>query len=602
MWRIAVWTRALLLTVLGLGVVASLLFVLLQAAPEILMRTPTGGPSPTRNGPPISLQEQLQLQGPLHEQYLGFLQKIFSLDLGPSVIHSQPVVKILAETAPRTFTLFLWALGLAFLLRKLFQRMLQGNAEVRRFQTKLWVGLLAALFLPVWGTTLRWVFASYLQLFPVGGLINPDLWQATSRTVNELFWQLGGVTLGILAGVWGMWQISARWSLWLRSVVSLSLALVLVGVVLLGWQEARVLAPITDILYHMLLPLLTLVPVLAASSIIFLGWWSETRAPQWAAFLGFSLSATFMVELIFAWGGMGFLWRAPVRGDFPVLLGSFWVSVVVIFLLSAGAAAWTRRPAVPESCSQNAPNPGLLKVSLLLLGLFALAALAHPVLIKTLWATSSPSGNLPYDPIAGYDPTLTTLPAPPSAAHLLGTDRWARDVFSQLLHGAGRAWLMGLTAALVALGLGTVIWWVGRRRPAILELINLTILGFPVVPALLIISGLWEFDHLGLGVWLGLFNWPLTTLLLSQATRWSRAVLAAGALTMGYALSLAHLFSYLRPARLESLLDWGLMLDPNFLINPFRFWWLVWPAALCIVLIVCACYLAAGELRERSHS
>ena len=62
--------------------------------------------------------------------------------------------------------------------------------------------------------------------------------------------------------------------------------------------------------------------------------------------------------------------------------------------------------------------------------------------------------------LARYDPVETRLGEaenPPSFTHLFGTDHLGRDVFSRAVYGARISLLVGITAAVVAVGIGTSI-------------------------------------------------------------------------------------------------------------------------------------------------
>jgi len=82
------------------------------------------------------------------------------------------------------------------------------------------------------------------------------------------------------------------------------------------------------------------------------------------------------------------------------------------------------------------------KIGFAIIVVFAVAAIAHPVLLNTVWLPGI------YDPRAGYDRAINH-PSSPSAAHWLGTDAFGKDTFSMLLAGTGPALVAALTAALV---------------------------------------------------------------------------------------------------------------------------------------------------------
>ena len=69
-----------------------------------------------------------------------------------------------------------------------------------------------------------------------------------------------------------------------------------------------------------------------------------------------------------------------------------------------------------------------------------------------------------YDPVL-IDPAVRNQP--PSAEHLLGTDRLGRDVLTRLMYGGRVSILVGLASALLATGLGVVLGcvsgWFGAK-------------------------------------------------------------------------------------------------------------------------------------------
>lgn len=89
-------------------------------------------------------------------------------------------------------------------------------------------------------------------------------------------------------------------------------------------------------------------------------------------------------------------------------------------------------------------------MGLILLILFALMSIMHPVLMQTVWDKRT------YDPVVGYDMEIYTHPSDPSLRHLLGTDALGRDVLSILLAAASSTFQMALAAALTTALFGTI--------------------------------------------------------------------------------------------------------------------------------------------------
>ncbi|MBM3143698.1 MAG: ABC transporter permease subunit [Chloroflexi bacterium] len=93
----------------------------------------------------------------------------------------------------------------------------------------------------------------------------------------------------------------------------------------------------------------------------------------------------------------------------------------------------------------------LAVLGLLVLVIYLLMAVAHPMMMRTVW----PKGI--YDPVVGYDVNIFPHPSPPGPGHPLGTDTLGRDVLSILMAATRPSLQMALTAALTAAIIGTLI-------------------------------------------------------------------------------------------------------------------------------------------------
>lgn len=93
-------------------------------------------------------------------------------------------------------------------------------------------------------------------------------------------------------------------------------------------------------------------------------------------------------------------------------------------------------------------------VGFLLILLFGVAALIHPILMETVW------NRRVYDPLVGYDMAILH-PSAPSSAHLLGTDALGHDVLSMILAAAQPEWVVAIVAGLTTGILGTLVGAMG---------------------------------------------------------------------------------------------------------------------------------------------
>ena len=84
----------------------------------------------------------------------------------------------------------------------------------------------------------------------------------------------------------------------------------------------------------------------------------------------------------------------------------------------------------------------LALLGLVLIAMFALMSISHPILMNTIWERRL------FDPYTGFDNALIPHPAPPDSVHLLGTDSLGRDVLSMLLAASTPTFLLGFTAAI----------------------------------------------------------------------------------------------------------------------------------------------------------
>ncbi|MGF1506101.1 MAG: ABC transporter permease subunit [Anaerolineae bacterium] len=137
----------------------------------------------------------------------------------------------------------------------------------------------------------------------------------------------------------------------------------------------------------------------------------------------------------------------------------------------------------------------LALLGLVLIGLFGVMALSHPILMETVWVRGI------YHPEVGYDLNYAPWPAPPVfPEHILGLDGQGRDILSQLLASTQPSIVVAFTAALTTDVVSTVFASLGAyfRGPldAVLSNISDALLLIPV-PILMIIIGSRFYSEIG---------------------------------------------------------------------------------------------------------
>jgi len=266
-------------------------------------------------------------------------------------------------------------------------------------------------------------------------------------------------------------------------------------------------------------------------------------------------------------------------------------------------------------------------IGLAIIAFFALIAIAHPILMGRVWDSNV------YDPIIGFDPNEAIQPAPPSAAHPLGTDPLGRDVLSQLMFSASSEFILGLVAALITATIATTVgaiaaYFGGAVDVIFMRLADLIIM-LPFVTTLIVLSSLFELDLPKLAVVIGLFaGFGATTVIIkSQAlTVKVRTYIEAARVAGGsnWHIIFRHIIPNLLPLSflymmftvtsaifseaalsffglLNIRMSWGLMIHTaqtaGYLLNPDT-WWLIIPAGLSITLLCAAFYLVGRAMDE----
>ena len=181
-------------------------------------------------------------------------------------------------------------------------------------------------------------------------------------------------------------------------------------------------------------------------------------------------------------------------------------------------------------------------------------------------------GSVFSEALAPYDPNLqdlTIAKAAPSAAHLLGTDRYGRDMLSRVIAGSRASIFSTLLLVAVITAIGTLIGvscgWNGKRADAVLMRISDIFLAFPGLVFAMAVAGLLGGGLHNAIIALAAISWPKyariarSQTLAQRETAYLKAARLAGSGTVK--IIFVHLLpNIMGPILVTSMLDIGTMM------------------------------------------
>lgn len=119
--------------------------------------------------------------------------------------------------------------------------------------------------------------------------------------------------------------------------------------------------------------------------------------------------------------------------------------------------------------------------------------------------------------IAPYDfdqIDLASIREAPSMAHVMGTDDLGRDLFSRLLYGGRVSILIGLLAAMIATGfgslLGAISGFYGGRVDGMLMRFTDVVYSIPTLPLLIVLASYTQAGAVSMAIAIGVLSWMTT--------------------------------------------------------------------------------------------
>lgn len=172
----------------------------------------------------------------------------------------------------------------------------------------------------------------------------------------------------------------------------------------------------------------------------------------------------------------------------------------------------------------------------------------------------------PYDP---YLQDLTIAKQAPSAEHLLGTDRYGRDMLSRVIAGSRASvfstLLLVAVTAILGTAVGVLCGWVGSMTDTVLMRVSDVFLAFPGLVFALAVAGTLGGGLQNAMIALAAISWPKyariarSQTLSQKETQWMKAVRLSGSGT-GKIIWKHILPNILGPILVTSVLDIGTMM------------------------------------------
>jgi peptide/nickel transport system permease protein len=280
-------------------------------------------------------------------------------------------------------------------------------------------------------------------------------------------------------------------------------------------------------------------------------------------------------------------------------------------------------------------------VGLVIIIFFGILAVLQPILIKTVWEPRV------YDPITGYDFEITTHPSSPtwipqtddpnwsfSLRHVLGTDPLGRDILSQLMYSTQSEFLLGVGAALVTVVIATTVGAVSAYFGGVIDILFMRLadlmMMLPFIALLIVLSSLFDFEMVHLAIVYGILVGfgGVTIVIKSQAlTIKVKSYIEAARIAGGgdWHIIFTHLVPNLLPLSflymmftvtgaifseavlsffglLDIRMSWGLMIQTaqaaGYLLNSWKYWYLMLPAGVAITALCAAFYLVGRAMDE----
>ncbi|MFN3957249.1 MAG: microcin C ABC transporter permease YejB [Tepidimonas ignava] len=241
---------------------------------------------------------------PAHERFVQMLGQFARFDLGQSFFQNKPVAQLIVEKLPVSMSLGLWTFVISYAVAVplgIAKAVRAGS----RFDVVTSIVVLVAYAIPgfVLGVALLVVFGGQLQWFPLRGLVS-DHWDELSwgARIVDYLWH---ITLPVLSMVLGSFAVTTM--LTKNAVLEEIRKQYVLVARAKGLGERQILWK--HVLRNALIPIVTGFP---------------------AAFVGAFFTGSLLIETLFSLDGLGLLsYESVIRRDYPVVLGTLYLFTLI---------------------------------------------------------------------------------------------------------------------------------------------------------------------------------------------------------------------------------------------------------------------------------
>lgn len=287
-------------------IVMSIIFLLFRVIPS----DPTSfllTPSMTAEAKE-AIREQFGLNEPIITQYYLYFKNFFHGNFGNSFYGGRPVISIIKEKMLNSIFLLTTAVILSYIIGITIGKAIAWKRGSKT--EKFFVGLglwFYTMFTPWLGILFLWIFAFKLHLFPLGGMITPEVWMTNPSLIEKIFDLIHHLILP-LATYTLLW-FGGRMLLMRNSMLETLKEDYIVTARAKGLKEKDIRDK--HAARNAMLPIVT----------------------AFAISLSFSIAGAVLIETVFSWPGIGrTIVEATLRQDYPLVQGAFTVITIVVLI------------------------------------------------------------------------------------------------------------------------------------------------------------------------------------------------------------------------------------------------------------------------------